>query len=58
MVRFGRDPGHESLTAYGLMQFHEMQQVFIEHIYIYIFIYIYIKIYIDNVRTGRHEYDG
>jgi alpha-2-macroglobulin-like protein len=25
---FGGDPGHEALTAYGLMQFHDMQKVF------------------------------
>jgi len=25
---FGRDPGHEALTAYGLLQFHDMAQVF------------------------------
>lgn len=24
---FGGDPGHEALTAYGLMQFHEMKEV-------------------------------
>lgn len=24
---FGSDPGHEALTAYGLMQFNEMQEV-------------------------------
>ena len=24
---FGGDPGHEALTAYGLLQFHDMQQV-------------------------------
>ena len=24
---FGEEPGHESLTAYGLMQFHEMNDV-------------------------------
>ena len=24
---FGADPGHEALTAYGLMQFHEMKEV-------------------------------
>jgi uncharacterized protein YfaS (alpha-2-macroglobulin family) len=25
---FGEDPGHEALTAYGLMEFHDMSQVF------------------------------
>lgn len=25
---FGRDPGHEALTAYGLLQFHDMAKVF------------------------------
>lgn len=25
---FGQDPGHEALTAYGLMEFHDMGQVF------------------------------
>ncbi len=25
---FGADPGHEALTAYGLMQFHDMSKVF------------------------------
>ncbi|MEI3004871.1 MAG: hypothetical protein V8T87_09660 [Victivallales bacterium] len=24
---FGGDPGHEALTAYGLMQFHEMKEI-------------------------------
>ncbi|MBX3464784.1 MAG: hypothetical protein KF830_16570 [Planctomycetes bacterium] len=24
---FGKDPGHEALTAYGLLQFHDMRQV-------------------------------
>jgi alpha-2-macroglobulin-like protein len=25
---FGKDPGHEALTAYGLLQFHDMSRVF------------------------------
>src|SRR5690606_28528652 len=25
---FGGDPGHEALTAYGLLQFHDMQKVY------------------------------
>ena len=25
---FGHDPGHEALTAYGLLQFHDMQKVY------------------------------